>query len=58
MSGPPFSVTTQEIAQLLGNHHALTCVESKDILEVAPRFKNKGVTRMVEHVLLLERRTP
>jgi len=56
MNGPPFSISTDMVEQLLSNQYDIDCVESKDILHTMPHFKDKGVTRMLEHVLLLKKR--
>mgnify|MGYP003639658758 CR=1 FL=1 len=57
MNGPPFSVPADEIERLLSQEHRIECLESKDIIDASPRFKNKGVSAMSEHVFLLQRKT-
>ena len=53
MSGPPFSVTPDEVQQHFSARYEIQCLASEDILEQSKRFKAKGVSRMLEHVFLL-----
>ncbi|MDF1829854.1 thiopurine S-methyltransferase [Cycloclasticus pugetii] len=53
MSGPPFSVTPDEVQQHFSARYEIQCLVSEDILEQSKRFKAKGVSRMLEHVFLL-----
>ena len=57
MNGPPFSVPAGEVERLLSQQHRIERLESKDIIDASPRFKNKGVSAMFEHVFLLQRKT-
>ncbi len=50
MSGPPFSVTKEEICRLYPLHDAIEELLSIDILPKNPRFQEKGVTRFIENV--------
>jgi len=56
MRGPPFSVPLDEINVLYGETCRLELLHSEDCLEREPRFRKKGLTRLTEHVLLLERK--
>ncbi len=50
MSGPPFSVTENEILAAYGEARELRCLESRDILPENQSFMEKGVTKMEEKV--------
>jgi len=54
MNGPPFSVPVYAVERLLSKQHRIERLESKDIIDASPRFKNKGVSAMFEHVFLLQ----
>jgi thiopurine S-methyltransferase len=56
MHGPPFSVTPQEVEQLYGQWHRVERIHSQDCLAREPRFRKKGLSRLDEHVFLLQRR--
>jgi thiopurine S-methyltransferase len=55
MRGPPFSVTLDEIQRLFGVQFAIEHLHSEDCLAREPRFRKKGLTRLEEHVCLLQR---
>ena len=56
MDGPPFSIPPADVQQLFSQRYRIDGLETKDILEASPRFKNKGITRMFEHVFLLSKK--
>ena len=56
MDGPPFAVTIAEVEALFGNTSWIEELHSEDCLVREPRFRKKGLTRLTEHVLLLERK--
>ena len=56
MRGPPFAVTLDEVSDLLGGPCLIENLHSEDCLAREPRFRKKGLTRLTEHVLLLERK--
>jgi len=56
MQGPPFSVTLDEVNTLYAEQSRVELLHSEDCLEREPRFRQKGLTRLTEHVLLLERK--
>lgn len=56
MSGPPFPVTSREVQELFGACFDIEQVHSQDCLEREPRFREKGLTELVERVQLLRRR--
>ena len=53
MTGPPHSVPPEEVQLHFAEQFDITTLESKDILNESQRFKDKGVTQMVEHTYLL-----
>jgi thiopurine S-methyltransferase len=53
MAGPPFPVAEQEVRDLYQSVYNIDVVYKQDILEENPRFKNKGLTGLVEKVYVL-----
>ena len=53
MEGPPYSVPAEEIESLFEPLGSLKLLETCDILD--ERFRNKGLTRLLEHVFLIEK---
>jgi thiopurine S-methyltransferase len=53
MDGPPFAVSYDTVERLFSHCQNIELLESKDILVSAPRFKERGVSQMHEHVFLL-----
>lgn len=53
MQGPPFSVNKDEVLSVYGNDYQITHCETQDILAQESRFREKGVSRMEEHVFTL-----
>jgi thiopurine S-methyltransferase len=56
-SGPPFSLSGEEVRRLLSPLFELTALADDDILEQEPRFKARGMKSLREHVWLGIRRT-
>jgi thiopurine S-methyltransferase len=56
MSGPPFPVSSAEVQNLFGDCFDIEQAHSESCLEREPRFREKGLTRMVERVHILRRR--
>ncbi|HYW93926.1 MAG TPA: thiopurine S-methyltransferase [Gammaproteobacteria bacterium] len=56
MDGPPFSVSDAEVAALFRHRHHCTLLHAEDVLQQAPRFRDRGLTRLYEKVFLLEPR--
>jgi len=56
MRGPPFSVPVEEVEQLFGSSYLIEHLHFEDCLVLEPRFKKKGLTRMDEHVFLLQKK--
>lgn len=56
MQGPPFSVQESEVHDLYDNNFQVTCLESIDVLEENARFKERGLSEMVERSFLLTRK--
>ncbi len=53
MQGPPFSVTKNEVHTLFAAASTIECLYSEDILEQNERFKQKGLTRLIESAYFL-----
>ncbi|MDE2341913.1 MAG: thiopurine S-methyltransferase [Betaproteobacteria bacterium] len=53
MNGPPFSVPVAEVEALFGAHAAIRPLARIDALADNPRFRERGASRIEEHVLLL-----
>jgi thiopurine S-methyltransferase len=56
MRGPPFAVTLGEVEALYADTCLIERLHSEDCLAREPRFRKKGLTRLTEYVLLLERK--
>ncbi len=52
MQGPPFSVQTHEVQTLYREWCNVELLQTEDILDREPGFRNKGVTRMQEQVYI------
>lgn len=55
MQGPPFSVSEQEIRALFADKFDLTLLTEFDIFQENPKFRERGLTSLVEKVYLLQR---
>lgn len=55
MSGPPFSVGPDQVRDLYGKHFAIDLLTSEDILDAEPRFRQRGLQMLHEHVFHLVR---
>lgn len=56
MDGPPFSVTPEEVTALFATAYTIEQVYSEDCLAAEPRFRERGLSRLEEHVFLLTRK--
>jgi thiopurine S-methyltransferase len=48
MSGPPFSLGTEEIHRLYSGNHSIQELSREDILANEPRLRSRGVTQLHE----------
>lgn len=55
MNGPPFSVTEEEVQMLFSDHFSIDKLAAKNTLELEPRFKEKGLTSLIETAYKLKR---
>ena len=55
MQGPPFSVNLDEVRRLFCGSCDIERLHSEDCLAREPRFREKGLTRLEEHVCLLHK---
>jgi len=53
MQGPPFAVSVSEVEALYGKYADIRLLAQEDALAQNPRFKQRGVSRMVESIFLL-----
>lgn len=53
MQGPPFSVPEDEIYKHYASNYKINRLETCDLLEVQPHFKEKGLKQLLEKVYLL-----
>ena len=53
MSGPPFSVTEDEIRELYGAHFNIEKIHQFDIIQQQGRFRDRGLDSMIESVYKL-----
>lgn len=58
MSGPPFSVTEQEVTALYSSQFRIDRLHVQDILEENSAFKDRGLDNLVETVYRLEKIVP
>ncbi|MDT8387199.1 MAG: thiopurine S-methyltransferase [Thiogranum sp.] len=58
MSGPPFSVSEREVRELFEPDWSVTLLYSEDILSTESKFRDRGLTRLVEKTYRLERHSP
>lgn len=56
MSGPPFAVEPDEVAQLFGATHRLEELTAFDALDDSPNFRRRGLTALLEQVYALRPR--
>jgi len=57
MDGPPFSVSEKEVNQLYRDNFKVEKLAAKNILEDEPRFKDKGLTTLMETAYKLTKNT-
>ena len=53
MQGPPFSVSEDEINKHYFSGYEINRLETFDLLEVSPHFKEKGLNKLLEKVYML-----
>lgn len=53
MQGPPFSVSASEVEAFYREHAEIRLLAQMDVLAQNPRFRQRGLTRMVENIFLL-----
>jgi thiopurine S-methyltransferase len=55
MSGPPFSVTGDDIHSLYADHHSIELLTRHDTLDLEPRLKSRGLAELHEACYRLKR---
>lgn len=58
MAGPPFSVPEVEVHTLYRDRFEIQTLAVEDIWSENPRYRERGMTRLDEHVLVLHRLPP
>ena len=53
MNGPPFSVNEKEVRDLYANNYQIEMLSEHNVLDESPRFKERGLTSMIEKVYRL-----
>jgi thiopurine S-methyltransferase len=53
MQGPPFAVEDAEVRRLFAGAYRIEILSGKDALAENPRFRERGLTRLVETVYRL-----
>lgn len=56
MSGPPFAVSAEEVKVLYGKYAEVRLLAELDVLAQNPRFQERGLSRLQEHIFLLTMR--
>jgi thiopurine S-methyltransferase len=54
MSGPPFSVPPEEVAQHYSGYYEIESIKQQNIIGKEPRFKQKGLTEFYQRACLLK----
>jgi len=54
MDGPPFSVLENEVNELFCDKYEIALLEEFDVLAENPRFIDKGLTKMLEKVYVMQ----
>lgn len=57
MNGPPFSVSTDEVAHHYGQAFQIDTLLQTEIVDESPRWRAKGLSSLVENVYKLERKS-
>jgi thiopurine S-methyltransferase len=55
MKGPPFAVPETEVRASFGGTHAIQLLEREDILDLEPRFRERGLNDLLSCVYMLTR---
>ena len=56
MSGPPFSVTENEVFQHYQDNYEIKLLERHEVVDEQPRWREKGLSSLLESVYRLQRR--
>ncbi len=55
MSGPPFSVTAEEVERLYSEQFTVDLLHEEDVLSEQPRFRDRGLDYLIERVYSITR---
>lgn len=53
MNGPPFCVDAQQMSSLFAGRFDIELLESGEVIDEEPRFRERGLDSLVEHAFLL-----
>jgi len=56
MTGPPFATPRRQVDRLFADRYDIAQIECRDVLDQAPRFRQRGLTALEECVYVLRRR--
>lgn len=56
MAGPPFPVSRDEVTDLFAPYFEIEMLEDVDVLASNPRFRDRGLSTMHEHIYMLKHR--
>jgi len=54
MSGPPFSVSDDEVRERFGKHGDVTLLDTQDILAKEPKFASRGLTGLTQSAWMID----
>ena len=54
MKGPPFAVSMSEVSRYYASEYSLNVLEQNDVLDERPRWREQGLTALIETVYRLE----
>jgi thiopurine S-methyltransferase len=55
MQGPPFAVEETEVRELFADQWSIACLHEENILATQARFRDRGLSRLIEKVYLLSK---
>jgi thiopurine S-methyltransferase len=53
MSGPPFAISDEEVQQHYSSHYHIELLESRELIEQEPRFRERGLDSFVQRAYKL-----
>lgn len=53
MSGPPFALSDEEVQQHYSSHYHIELLDSRELIEQEPRFRERGLSSFIQRVYKL-----